>query len=114
MELDLDMDFLEEDQENAHEKLRYAAEHYEAGNSKSLSCFDGKDLSPATFREMLRRVFGMKLSGRELGALVSEFDTNDTGRINCNEFIVHFMMLGFNERSERQRSRHCRWSISLW
>jgi len=100
-ELDVDFNFSDDDLESAYDKLQDAAMHYSGQGTKSLSCFDGTDMKPGIFREMLKRVFNLKLDGRELGALVKEFDKRDNNRVDCNSFIVTFIKLGSEARGAR-------------
>lgn len=54
-----------------------------------LSAFESATLNPAEFREMLKRTFNVKVSSRELGALVTYFDTTMPAKrvVNCTMFL---------------------------
>ena len=47
----------------------------------------------------MKRVFNITLSPPELGALMSYFDKEGNGFINCAEFLIQFFRTGFEERS---------------
>jgi hypothetical protein len=55
-----------------------------------MSPFDGNYISPAIFREMLKRVFNIRLSGAELGALVDMFDTGNPNLSQFNPELSQF------------------------
>merc|ERR1711871_1777494 len=102
-ELDFDGKFKEEDLDSAMEKLRDAARKNESPNLKP---FDGNSVSVGEFREMLKRLFNVKITMRELAALVSVFDTDPKqNRIDCNKFVVRFVGLGFEEREKIHRAQ---------
>ena len=50
-------------------------------------------------QEQLKRVFNIPLSPPEFGALMSYFDKEGVGYINCAEFLIQFFRTGFEERS---------------
>lgn len=99
MELDVTYDYTKEEQDNAMAKLAEAARWFDHSTS-NLSAFDGNYMSPAIFREMLKRLFNIKLSGKELGSLVDHFDSDKSRRIDCTMFVVKFTSLGFTEREK--------------
>ena len=99
MELDVTYDYTNEDSENAIAKLAEAARWFDHSTS-NLNAFDGNYMSPAVFREMLKRLFNVKLSGKELGSLVDHFDSDKSKRIDCTKFVVKFTSLGFVEREK--------------
>jgi Ca2+-binding EF-hand superfamily protein len=101
MDLDIDFGFSDDDLDAAMDKLQDAAMHFKGEGTKSLSCFDGTEMKPAVFREMLKRVFNLKVDGRELGALVKEYDKSGNEQVDCNAFIVSFIKLGFEARAAR-------------
>merc|ERR1711871_1284525 len=102
-ELDFDGKFKEEDLESAMEKVLDAARKNESPNLKP---FDGNSVSAGEFREMLKRLFNIKITMRELAALVSVFDTDPKqNRIDCNKFVVRFVGLGFEEREKIHRAQ---------
>jgi len=87
MEMDVDFSYTQVELEASLRKLKLAARFYDP-DSVNLSAFDGTNLSPAVFREMLKRLFNIKLTGCELGALVDYFDKEKIHRVDCNDFIV--------------------------
>ena len=46
-------------------------------------------------------MFNITLTAPELGALMSYFDKDGDGNINCAEFLIQFFRTGFEERSRR-------------
>lgn len=63
-----------------------------------LSGFKTDPLEPYTFRQLLEKVFHLKLSDAELGALVILFDKNGDGLISHKEFLHDFFQLGKDRR----------------
>ena len=101
MELDVDWNYAQADLDSALAKVTKAAREYDPNHpsSMSLSAFDGASMTPAVFREMLKRVLGVLLTDKELGALIKNFDRDGDNKIDCAEFMVKFTSLGFSERS---------------
>jgi Ca2+-binding EF-hand superfamily protein len=111
-ELSLTFEFTEEDRNSALQKLSDAAFKFDPASPgpMGLVAFNGKKMTPAVFKEMLRRTFNMKITTAELAALIVEFDKDGSKNIDCSEFMVRFTTLGFDRRSalrtwqlERQR-----------
>lgn len=102
MELDVHFNYTPEEKKSAIDKLTEASAKFDPASPgpMGLTAFEASTLSPAIFREMLKRSFNMKLTNGELAALIDEFDTNKTKNINCNKFMVAFTKLGFDKRSE--------------
>ena len=96
--------FTEDDKKHALYKLRAAAKLYEAVSGMSMQSFEAKHMVPHEFKEQLKRVFNLKLSGPELGAIISIFDEDATGFIPCAEFAKTFLAMGFTERAMRDRN----------
>lgn len=63
-----------------------------------MTAFEAKALSPAIFREMLRRSFNMKVTDAELAALVAEFDKQGNKMVSCGDFMIRFTTLGCEGR----------------
>ena len=63
-----------------------------------LTAFEAKTLSPAIFREMLRRSFNLKVTDAELAALVAEFDKLGNKTVVCSDFMVRFTTMGSEKR----------------
>lgn len=114
MELDVDWNFSEEDRQSALAKITVAAREYDPNHASSMSlkAFHGASMTPAVFREMIRRVMGIKFTDRELAAMVTEFDRNNDRKIDCAEFMVKFTTIGFAERDRirqlqrKQKQKH--------
>jgi hypothetical protein len=63
-------------------------------NPSGLSAFEVDSLNPAEFREMLKRTFGLKLTARELGAIVTYFDPLGKRVANCSMFLNYIVQVG--------------------
>eukprot|EP01038_Epipyxis_sp_PR26KG_P006779 gene6779-9286_t len=102
MELNLKFEFSDEDLKSALEKLTEASVKFDPASPgpMGLTAFDASHLSPAVFREMLKRSFNMKVTNQELAALISQFDNNGNKQIDCAKFMVRFTTLGSDKRSE--------------
>lgn len=92
-------DFSEEDLQAALKALTEASVRFDNGKNKKLECFEPQALSPLDFKRALKGTFNVKLSPKELGALVCTFDKEGTGQINCYQFLVSFLSLGNGERN---------------
>ena len=55
-------------------------------------------LTASEFRELMRRNFECYLSPEETGALLSMFDKDGLGLIDCKEFIFQFFRIGQSEK----------------
>jgi Ca2+-binding EF-hand superfamily protein len=94
-------DFEEQDFQSAIAKLTEAATKYDRSTAGSvgLDAFEGEAMVPHVFKEQLKRVFNIRLTPPELGALMSYFDKDRDGSVNCAEFLIQFFRTGFEERS---------------
>ena len=63
-----------------------------------FSGFKNGALEPQAFRQQLDRVFSLKLTDAELGALITLFDSNGDGKINHVEFVHNCLKIGRNRR----------------
>jgi Ca2+-binding EF-hand superfamily protein len=99
-ELNVEYNFTEDEKMSAMKKLTIAATQFDpaSAGSMGLAAFQASVLSPAIFREMLKRCFNMKLTNGELAALISTFDQDGTKNVSCSEFMVTFINLGFERR----------------
>jgi len=89
------------------QKLILAAAKYDrnAAGTVGLDAFSGSSMEPHVFKEQLRRVFNIKVTPGELGALMRHFDKDGDGDVNCSEFLVEFFKVGF---AEKQRVIHAK------
>ncbi|CAM9433698.1 unnamed protein product [Scytosiphon promiscuus] len=99
--------FDENDRESAMEKISDAASRYDKNHPSclGLDAFEGALMPPHIFKEQLKRVFGLKLSPGELGAMMQEFDKDGDGTVNCSEFLLTFFRIGFEGRNKALRRR---------
>jgi Ca2+-binding EF-hand superfamily protein len=104
-EMRIDWEFHERDLDSAMNKLREAAKEYDPHHpsAMSLSAFDTLTMSPAVFREMLKRIMNISLTDKELSALVTQFDRDDDHTVTCADFLVKFLSLGYQERNKIQK-----------
>ena len=86
---EVDFDYSEEDFDSALDKLVMMCFHFDPRQlgPAGLTAFECSSMNPAEFREMLKRIFNMKLSSKELGALVTYFDTNLSKVVDCSFFL---------------------------
>ena len=76
--LKVDLNFTEEEKKTALGKIRDAARLYDrnAPGALNMKAFDVLTMPPHVFKEQLNRIFNLKLSPAELGALLSVFEVN--------------------------------------
>ena len=100
-----DYSYSKADFTSALDKVRTIAGNYDRGHpsSPSLSGFQGANMLPHEFKDMLVRTFHVALSGKELGALVKFFDTSGTRTIDSQEFLAHFFKLQRQEQDKRRK-----------
>eukprot|EP00618_Florenciella_parvula_P035568 CAMPEP_0119484630 /NCGR_PEP_ID=MMETSP1344-20130328/11578_1 /TAXON_ID=236787 /ORGANISM="Florenciella parvula, Strain CCMP2471" /LENGTH=1104 /DNA_ID=CAMNT_0007519231 /DNA_START=22 /DNA_END=3334 /DNA_ORIENTATION=+ len=103
----LDADFTEEDLKSCMMKITKAATWYDRNSPSAvqLDAFDGAEMVPHVFREQLKRIFYIKLTPGELGAAMHHFDQDQSGTINCSEFLTAFFKTGFKRRADILRQR---------
>ena len=56
-------------------------------------------MPPHVFKEQLKRVFNIKLTAPELGAVMKHFDKDGDGTVDCAEFLISFFKRGFETRN---------------
>ncbi len=102
MTLKISYEYTQDEYRSAFAKLSAAAKKYDKGHpgAMSLDGFEEKELNTATFREMLKRTFGLILEASELGAIMHYFDPESTGRVPSKEFLIHFLKAGIAEREK--------------
>ena len=102
MTLKISYDYNQDEYRSAFVKLSAAAKRYDKGHpgAMSLDGFEEKELNTTTFREMLKRTFGLILEPAELGAIMHYFDPENTGRVPSKEFLIHFLKAGIAEREK--------------
>jgi hypothetical protein len=81
MEIELDFSFSHENFENAMEKIRQLAVHYDKTHPSApdLKGFQGADMKPNEFKDMFSRTFHVALNNKELAAVHSMFPGGKTG-----------------------------------
>ena len=103
--LKVSLDFTEQEFQSAIAKLTQAAVRYDRSTAGAvgLDAFEGEAMLPHVFKEQLKRVFNIRLSPPELGALMSYFDKDGDGCVNCAEFLIQFFRTGFEQRSKTRK-----------
>jgi len=57
-----------------------------------LDAFEGESMLPHVFKEQLKRVFRIRLSPPELGAVMDVFDKDREGTVNSSEFLLQVLI----------------------
>ncbi len=76
-------------------KIAFTYDNYKGGLEAFSMC---KSVSPAEFKELMRRKFETYLTPEETGALLNMFDRDGSGMIDSKEFVYQFFRIGRNER----------------
>lgn len=102
VEFTLPENFTELDRDSAMAKIIKAAAHYDknAPGAPSLDAFNERSLTPAVFREVLKRAFRVTLTPTETAAMTEEFRYEDIDQIDTSKFLVTFTKLGADERDK--------------
>jgi Ca2+-binding EF-hand superfamily protein len=100
----IDFDFSELDVARADTKLLEASTKYDrnAPGCGSLEGFECESLSVGTFRDLVRRAFGLVLSDKELGYVIRKYDKKGDQTITCKAFLNAFLRIGQDERDKRR------------
>lgn len=98
--------YTEEDRQKALVKLRTAAKLYDktTPGAMSMKAFEVKEMPPHVFKEQLKRIFNLRVTPAEMGALMGVFDVNGDGVITCEEFTKVFINMGFEEREKELKA----------
>jgi len=96
-----------EDKKRALKKISKAATFHwgDIGGGKS---FESAELTPAAFKEQLKRQFLIRLTPGELDAMMKIFDTNNDGAISSVEFVTTFFRIGMKGKRkllEKKRAK---------
>ena len=86
---EVDFDFLEPDFDSMLAKfvdMCFNFDRRQLGPA-GLTAFEVDSLNPSEFREMLKRTFNLKLTSRELGAMVTYFDSKSKRMVDCAMFL---------------------------
>ena len=90
----------------ALDKVAAVAGTYDpAGPVNLLAAFQGSFVGAAVLKEQLRLHFRIKLTPKELGALVQRFDSAKNGTVNCGMFLNEFFRIGRAARSRSEQQR---------
>lgn len=96
----LEHKYTEQDFQSAFQKLTEGATKYEktGPGAVGLNAFEAVSLPPHVFKEQLKLAFNVNVTLPELWALVSYFDRDQTGSVNCKHFLTQFLRTGLEER----------------
>lgn len=102
LSMQVDYEYSAADCASAMEKLKETSTKYDknASGCQALDGFECESLSPGAFKDLIRRIFNLVLSNKELGYVVSKYDTAGTGRVMCKQFLIEFLRLGIQERHD--------------
>jgi hypothetical protein len=100
-----DTAFEETDRASITAKINKAAEGFDKSHpaAPSLSAFDADIMTAGIFHENLRRVFGITTTPKEMGALLTMFETSADGHIKCGNFLIKFLQIGKAIRDEKHK-----------
>lgn len=87
----------------AKKKLGVAAAYFDK-DKMSTGGFTSETLNPTEFKSQLRLNFNVELSSKELGAVVTWFDTIGNRTVDTKSFLFKFFQLGEEERQKRRRA----------
>jgi Leucine-rich repeat (LRR) protein len=92
---EVDYEFTEQDFDIALSKLIEMCHRFDQRQlgPAGWAAFTSMSLTPSEFREMAKRTFNLKVTPRELGALVTYFDVQMKGVVNCNSFMNTFVKI---------------------
>jgi Ca2+-binding EF-hand superfamily protein len=98
------------DYEAAMRKITREAERYhsEHVSAPDLSLFNGSDMNPAEFREMIKRQLNIQLSYAEIAALLPLIGSRakephqPTKMISTSEFVNKFKAIGWESRQQKR------------
>lgn len=97
----------DDDYSTALVKITEAAFMYDRGQAGMLplDAFEIESMRPEEFKVQIKTVFNLYLSLGELTAMIKLVNKGrgDTEDINCEQFLVFFLRLGFQERTKRLR-----------
>ena len=98
-----DMEYSKADMISAKKKITEAAAKYDKNmpGAPSLDAFERAFMDPSEFKTTLNQCFAIKLTPKELGAVMKIFDGDENGSISCPEFLITFFRMGFAEKSAR-------------
>jgi Ca2+-binding EF-hand superfamily protein len=104
-QLKVSYSFTQDDSNRVMTKLTSAATLYARTSAVAvqLDAFASATMEPHELKEQLKRAFNLTVSATELGALVSYFDANGTGGINCADFVSFILRIGMQERDRARK-----------
>lgn len=96
----VDFEYSSDDVAFADSKFRSAAKLYDRSSTsaKSVRAFESNYLSPVQFKALCLQTFDLKLTPKEVGALVDQYDTAHNKIVDSSFFLVQFLRTGVKER----------------
>lgn len=94
-----------QDYQTAMRKITREAERYhsEHVSAPDLSLFNGSDMNPAEFREMIKRQLNIQLSYEEIASLLPLIGSKTKEKmISTSEFIIKFKAIGWESRQQKR------------
>ena len=83
---------------SAKKKIGLVAAFYDHQDDTLKLFANGTNMNPTQFREQLRRIFFIKLTDEELGAMICYFDKDGDKCVSSDEFVREFFLLGQKEK----------------
>ena len=105
--VDVDYDFSIGDEATAFGKIYLAAEKFDPVNPGpiGLKAFKSSDMGPGVLREMIKRSFNIKLTNKELGAVIKKYDTNNKNMVDGKKFVSDFCRVGCTRRDAIRKTK---------
>lgn len=100
--------FTREDRQSAIQKLTQIARgyHHDHASAPDLSVFNGAEIGPAEFREMVRRTMNIQFTYPEVASLYQFCGSKlHPEKIHTGIFLVKFKLLGNAEKDKQRRKQ---------
>jgi Ca2+-binding EF-hand superfamily protein len=100
MEYEADTDYSEAARSSAMNKLAVAAKKFDPSHpsAPNLESLTVTYLKPAELKDLLARLFFLKLSHQEMGVLITKYG-DKTGNVDVSVFLREFIKIGINGRA---------------
>ena len=91
--------FVQVDEVSVLRKVREVAQNFAVDSAsyvEPMQAFKGPAMFPVAFREVFRRIFGIKLTYPEIGVLLTIYDVGGNGTIDGSLFVNSIFRLGMS------------------